>query len=129
MQGLLALTMHCADTVIDYKNDERSWQEAFTRYAESADAFVPPRYRIRWLTVFLIVIKTGIQWTFSYAVTVNSILSVALIPLIIVTVLIFMVAILLEIIARRVPRGGAPTTYGGFSLLIEFVTRYHLVWL
>lgn len=121
--------MHCADVVIDMKNDETSWQEAYARYAETADAFVPPKYRIRWLTILLLILKTVIQWTFSYAVTFNIVFSVALIPLVVVTVLILLVAVLLEVVARRVPRAGAPTTYGEFRLLIEFVTRYHLVWL
>jgi hypothetical protein len=129
MQGLIALAMHCADVVIDTKNDETSWQEAYARYAETPNAFIPRRYKIRWLTILLFLAKTLVQWVFSFAISVNVILAVALLPLIVATVIMLFIAILLEVVARRTPRGGAPTTYGEFSVLFEYITRYHLVWL
>lgn len=129
MQGLLAAAMHCADVVLGFKNDELSWQEAYARYAETPNAFIPRKYRIRWLTVLLFITKTVVQWVFSFAVSVNIVLAVALIPLTVVTVLILMIVILLEVVARQRPHGGAPTTYGEYRLLSKFITRYHLVWL
>lgn len=110
------------------KNDETSWQEAYGRHAETADPFVPPRYRVRRLTILLLVAKAVIQWAFGYAVNVNIILSVSLIPLLVVTVLMLVVVVALEVIARKVPKGGAPTTYGEFDLLIELIKRYHVAW-
>lgn len=128
MQGLLALSMHCASIVLGFRNDESSWQEAYARYAETRDAFVPRKYRPRKLTALLFITKTVIQWLFSYAVTVNIYIFVSLVPLSVVTVLMLIVAIVLEVVTRHEPGGGAPTTYGEFRLLVNFVKSYHLIW-
>jgi len=130
MQGLLAAAMHCADIVLGFKNDELNWQEAYMRYAETPNAFVPRKYRLRWLSILLFVVKTVIQWVFSSAISVNVLLTVTMLPLLIVAVLFLFVAVLLEIVSRVDPGDkGAPTAYGEFSKLSAFITRYHLVWL
>lgn len=129
MQGVLAGAMHCADVVLGFKNDEKTWREAHANYAERPNAFIPRKYRLRWMTICLFVIKTVVQWVFSFAVTVNVFLAVSLIPLLVVTALFLLIALALEIMARRRPSEGPPTTYGEFRLLTHFVERHHLIWL
>lgn len=100
MQGLLAASMHCADVVIGLLNDEDSWQDAYSRYAESAKAFVPRRYQVRWRTILLFAAKSGLQWAFASAVSVDALFSISLIPLMVVTSIVLLVAVMLEAMTR-----------------------------
>jgi hypothetical protein len=129
MQGVLASAMHCAEAVVGFINDEASWQDAFSRYAESPNAFVPKKYQIRWQSIFLFITKFGIQVVFSYAVSVDVMFSVSFLPFVVVTAVILITAVTLEVMARRAPKTGGPTTYGEFNLLFRYISKYHLIWL
>jgi hypothetical protein len=126
MQGILAGTMHCGDVLVGFKNDEVRWQQA---QAESSVDFVPRRYWIQWRIIPLFVAKTGIQFVFSFAISVDIIFGVAAAPLIVVTAILLLVVLVLEFMVRQTPRTGAATTYGEFKLLIKYISQNHQAWL
>ncbi|KIV98793.1 uncharacterized protein PV09_09445 [Verruconis gallopava] len=129
MSGLLAFFMHCADVVAYFMNDDVSWQDAYSRYAEDPDAFVPKLWRFKWRNLVLFVAKSSIQWVFGYATSVDAVFTVSFVPLAVVTTIMLLVAITLETMARYKPHDGGPTTYGEFRLLIKYITQHHLIWL
>jgi hypothetical protein len=129
IQGLLAFVMHCADVATSFMNDEVGWQDAYDRYAMKPDAFVPRAYHFKWRTVALFAAKTGMQWVLGYTTSIDGYFTVSFAPLAVVTALMLLVAIMLEVLARRKPRSGGPTTYGEFRLLVKYISEYHLAWL
>jgi hypothetical protein len=129
MQGALAFVMHCADVVVAFLNDEVSWQHAFARYAENPGDFVPRKYRLRWRSIVLFIAKSCLQWVFGYAVGIDIKFMVSFVPLTVVTVIILLLAIMLESMVRHKPQKGGPTTYGEFHLLFIYISRYHFIWL
>lgn len=128
MQGVLASAMHCVDVVIGFRNDEDSWQSAYSQYAETANAFVPKKYQAHWRTSLFFVVKSGVQWVFGYAVSVDIIFTLSLIPVAVTAAILLVSAIFIEAMARKEPKEGGPTTYGEFGLLMESISAYHLIW-
>ncbi len=126
MQGILAGTMHCGDVLVGFKNDEVRWQQAQT---ESSADFVPRGYWIQWRIIPLFVAKSGIQFVFSFAITVDIMFGVAAAPLIVVTAILLLVVLVLELMVRQKPRTGTATTYGEFKLLIKYISQNHQAWL
>jgi hypothetical protein len=128
MQGLLAFVMHCGDVITGSLNDEDSWQDAFSSYAETPNAFVPKKYRLRWRSIILFAAKSFVQWVFGSAVSVYVYFTVSFVPLAVVTVIVLLLVITLEVMLHRKPKTGGPTCYGEFSLLTSYILRYHLIW-
>jgi hypothetical protein len=129
MQGVLAFMMHCADVVASFMNDEVDWQDAYDRYALKPDAFVPRLYRFKWRNGVLFAAKSGMQWVLGYTTSIDGYFTVSFAPLAVVTAIMLLVAIMLEVLARRKPRSGGPTTYGEFRLLMKSISEYHSAWL
>jgi hypothetical protein len=123
MQGILASAMHCGDVLVGVQNDEARWQEA-----HAAKRFIPATYRVQWRTSILFVAKTGIQFVFNFAISLDFVFTVALAPFTVVTTIFVLTVVLMEILVRRRPHGAAPTTYGEFKLLLTYISRYHQEW-
>jgi len=120
--------MHCGDVVVSFKNDEDGWQRAYSKHTENADGFVPRKHQVYWRSVLFFVIKSGIQWLFGYVLTVDVYIWVCFLPLMVTTMVILMTAVLLEVMARRQPKAGGPTTYGEFNVLFKYISLYHSSW-
>lgn len=101
MQGVLAALMHCAATVASFLNDEDAWQRAYTRYLGKPNTFIARSDWLLWLSISMFVVKSSAQWISSFAVIVDVIFTVSVIPLAVVTTLFLTIALLLEAMKER----------------------------
>lgn len=121
MQGYLAVLMHCADAIIGFLNDEENWQYSMSAWDRAEDTWIPRRYWIRWRSVVLFIVKSSVQWIFGIAVFIDVWFWVSWIPLAVATALVLVIVLMLEWMTRVKSRGGQPSTYGKFSLMLAHV--------
>jgi hypothetical protein len=115
--------MHCADTVVSFLNDEDSWQYSMSALEATRHSWIPRRYWLRWRSILLFLIKSSVQWIIGVAVFIDVWFWVSWIPLTVATVLVLVIALMLEWMTRVIPSGSRSSTYGEFALMLEFMAE------
>jgi hypothetical protein len=126
-QSLLTLGLHSADNIVNVAKDELRWRELSSNAGARINQSWLKVFTSSWPTVVLTALKAGIQWLFGYAFTVNLAVWMALLPILVLTVSLLLLAALGECIVRWRPRGPQPAAYGNLSLMARFITEGELV--
>jgi len=74
-----------------------------------------------WQSILLFTSKSIVQWIFGYAFSANVAAWMNLIPMLVLTVLLLLMALFAECLARHRPKGPQPATYGNLQALAHLV--------
>jgi hypothetical protein len=121
VQSGITLGLHCVELIANVTRDEAIWRKASSR--KGCDSKTSPLIAaIRsGQSVMLFAFKSIIQWIFGYAFSANVAAWMNLLPMIVMTVLILIVALFAEYLAKYRPKGPQPVTYGNLQALADLV--------
>jgi hypothetical protein len=109
------------ELLANVSRDEAVWRKASSEKGSDLKAssiLAPMR---TWQSILLFIFKSIVQWIFGYAFSANVAAWMNLIPMIVLTVLLLLVALFAECLARHRPKGPQPVTYGNIQALADLV--------
>ncbi|KAF2098211.1 hypothetical protein NA57DRAFT_77004 [Rhizodiscina lignyota] len=120
-QAPLVLGLHYCELLTNVLRDERAWRRASRNNGTKVDPNWCMETLLDWPALLLFAFKGLVQWIFAYALSVNYVVVVDLLPLIVLTFLLFVLAAAAEGMARYHPKGAQPSTYGDLQLLAQLI--------
>lgn len=119
--ALPLLSLHYVEVLTQLWRDERIWRRAASDQGTRPDRLVFIESLQCWPCVVLFMLKFLIPWIYSFALVCQSIIYMTLIPLIVFTGLLLLLALLATWLVNQRPRGPLPPTYGNIKVLTKLV--------
>jgi hypothetical protein len=121
--SIIMLGLHCAEILVHLWRDEEIWRKASTIGADpDIGSFTAGLTCIPYGVLF--VVKFLAPWMFGLGFDANCFLFATFLPIIVLTFLTFLLALFVEFIVRRQPRGTQPATYGHIRTLVSLVDEW-----
>jgi hypothetical protein len=122
VQGILSTGLHCADLIITISNDEEKWKRAYEDCVRTPGAteLKAKDGLVSCSTVVLFGLKSVTQWVFGFALSVDLIVGMVLIPLVVLAIMVLCIALYVEFLGRKGTLGLLPTTYGNIEKLMIY---------
>jgi hypothetical protein len=120
-QAPLTLGLHSTSLLLNVIRDEYTWRKISAPNGANFTANNLFDAALNWPGWLFFLYKGAAQWLFGYALNVNEVVVVSLLPLVSLTVFLLILAVLLETLSRRSPKGPLPTTWGNMELLIDMI--------
>jgi hypothetical protein len=121
VQAPVTLALHYTSLILDLNCDEATWGRVATK---GVQAYTNPFLDVAvcWKAWLFFIVKGVLQWVFGYAVYSSQlVVSVSLIPLITLTALLLLLALIAEFMTRCRPKGTVPATWGNIDMLAQLV--------
>jgi hypothetical protein len=122
--GVPLLGFHYAEIIVQLVRDEKIWRRAATPKGANPDATILFEDARCWHRVFYFILKALMPWIYSYAVSSNVMIFMALPPLCVFAFLFVVLTVFLEITVRYRPSGPQPPTYGNIRSLIGLIDDF-----
>jgi hypothetical protein len=119
--ALPILGIHYAESVFQLVRDEAIWRGAATKRGANPDSMILLENGRCWSQWLLFSIKVLIPWTFSFAISCNVAVFMAIIPVCTFTFLFLVLSLLSGYMIWHQPHGPQPPTYGNIAALIGLV--------
>jgi len=122
-QAPLTLALHCSSLLLSVHRDERTWHMASSPGGAPLN-MNPFIASIRnWPAIGFILYASIVQWIFGWAVSVNLIILIRLIPFVVLAFLILLLAVFSEIFVRIRPKRLQPAIWGDLRRLIPIMRQ------
>jgi hypothetical protein len=130
VQSCFTLGLHCVELLVSLHWDEKIWRKAASKNGSRlSDDSVLSRLK-SWPIFTLFAFKAITNWVFSIAFSANVYITMNLLPVITLAILMLLLALFAEYLARVEPKGPQPATYGSLQTIVDLVDNwgYGTIW-
>lgn len=116
-QAPVTLGLHYSELLFGVWRDERTGRRALRNGERQAYQGLFRERLFDWPALSFFLFKGVFQWVFQYAISVSLVVVVNLLPLLVVTTMLLILALGNESLSRWSPKGSQPATFGELRLL------------
>ncbi|KAK1753302.1 hypothetical protein QBC47DRAFT_415996 [Echria macrotheca] len=118
----LLLGLHVAEVAVGIARDEHIWRRAChagsrVRRPDS----VAGEIARHWPSAVVFVCKAVVPWVFGYGFACNVYVFASIFPLLVVSIIFLLLAVMAEYLVRQRPKGAQPSTFGDIRALAALV--------
>jgi hypothetical protein len=121
IQVPITLVLHYVGLLFDVIGDEMIWRRASSEKGVKVDPGIVTSTLQKWPGLILFLFKGLAQWIYGSVFHMDSILVVAMIPMVTLTLLFLLLSTFAEVLSRWRPKGEQPVTFGSLALLETYM--------